>query len=310
MNKSSKENFLIIIISVAIVGGYLLVKFHKKYKTQIESAKINVSQKLAKNPAAEISANKVSVSSEITQIPVNDPMEFNYKTKAEIYDIRKTFVAQSLFKNSSYQPSEAVFGKIEGGKPWRGLIREVCSNDARYASYGDSEESRFINNPSALIMLDGGLPPDQEVFPCDREMFLLPQSITYYKKENTLKIQIPMKKFLETLQKNYRIKFQINGLNARDFGYEWVYADSYGNVNFENKARVQAEPQQFKNFIHLGQSCGIAGGCNNGSPSQEELAFFIFPAQPAKIHFKLWKNKPGTRYKTDKADMNVELDLY
>jgi hypothetical protein len=237
-------------------------------------------------------------------------MEFNYKTKAEIYDIRKNFVAQSLFKNPSYRPSEAVFGQIEDGKPWRGLIREVCSNDAKYASYGDSEESRFINNPSALIMLDGGLPSDQEVFPCGREMFLLPESITYYKKENTLKIRIPMKKFLETLQKNSRINFQIKGLNARDLGYEWAYVDSYSNVNFENKARVHIEPHQFKDFIHVGQSCGIAGGCNNGSPRQEELVFFIYPVQPAKMHFKLWKKKPGYRYKTDKADLNVELDLY
>ena len=70
-------------------------------------------------------------------------------SKKEIYDIRKKYVATSIFASKDYQPSEDVFGQIEDGKPWWGLEGYACHRGDN--SYGVSQVSRFINNPAVLI---------------------------------------------------------------------------------------------------------------------------------------------------------------
>ena len=54
----------------------------------------------------------------IINIPFNTPPELSYKSKLEIYDIRKNAVRKSIFNTPDYIPSAEVFSMIEGNKPW------------------------------------------------------------------------------------------------------------------------------------------------------------------------------------------------
>ena len=89
----------------------------------------------------------------IVHVKVNEPIELNYKSKKEVYDIRKKYVKKSPFYYKGYEPSEFVFDGIEDGKPW--ISNKGCDNrDGKSNLIGPSEEARFIVNPTALIMLD------------------------------------------------------------------------------------------------------------------------------------------------------------
>jgi hypothetical protein len=85
-------------------------------------------------------------------IPLREPEEFDFKTKTEILDIRKGCVARcARLAPESYQPSEEVFGRIEDGKPWWGLLGLSYYGNGKDSISGASEESRFILNPLLLV---------------------------------------------------------------------------------------------------------------------------------------------------------------
>lgn len=240
-------------------------------------------------------------------VEVNDLTDLNYKSKEEIYKLRKDFVKKSIFNNSSYEPNEHVFGQIEGNKPWLGIKAFSYQWNKETLTEGVSEESRFINNPSALVMIN--MPYNNvmlgKIF--NRDLHLLPNAIFYSKENKTITIVYNFKNFRNEMRPEYKKAdlFCLDGVNARDFGYEWVCVYDIKNISFKSN-HIKERPYDFKNFIHLGGSAGIPGGCNNGSPYQPELNFAI-NALPAHMNLKLWKSKPSSI--SQKPDMIVELIL-
>ncbi|MCL2799836.1 MAG: hypothetical protein FWD54_06145 [Endomicrobia bacterium] len=249
----------------------------------------------------EIDAS-VNVTQNITEFKVNAPLNFDRKTKAEIYEIRKKFVEKSLFKNPEYKPSETVFGQIVDGEPWIPL-KEIYYEKSEPRQSGLSEESRFINNPSALVMLDVPFSGVTYGRHWGEDMYLLPESVVYYKKENTIKVTYSLKRFFNEIHPGNKDKFLyfLDGLNARDFGYPWVFVYESGGVTFKHD-NIKSAPEKFRKFIHLGMSTGIPR--NNGSPSHKELDFRI-DKLPSRIYMKLWREKPSSP--AEKADINVDL---
>src|SRR5271154_681384 len=102
------------------------------------------------------SANELALgqSSKITgpiDIPIVPPADFNFKTKAEILQIRKREVLKhpELLKGT-YIPDEQVFGRIEDKKPWWGIFGQAYYGAGQNSIRGPAEESRFILNPFLL----------------------------------------------------------------------------------------------------------------------------------------------------------------
>jgi hypothetical protein len=62
---------------------------------------------------------------------------------------------------------------------------------------------------------------------------------------------------------------------------------------------------ELRYYIHVGSSCGIKGGCNNISPVQQELMFYV-DNLPASLEVKLWKKRPKDAV-FDKADYTYEI---
>lgn len=236
-------------------------------------------------------------------IPINPMSELNYKTKEEIYKIRKSFVEKTIFKNRRYSPSEEVFGQIEDKKPWLGIEALTCYGKGPNAHKGLSEESRYINNPTMLIGLDRVSFDEKSKNLCSPVDYLMPTKLNYSKDENTIKIVFEV----STYRGDLGTEFLLKGLNAKDLGYSYAFADKVENLVFlQPDKNISTNVHKFKDFIHLGQACGVSGGCNNGSPFQKELNFTVMK-YPASIHFRLWKKQPKNI--DSKEDINYLIIL-
>lgn len=86
----------------------------------------------------------------------------------------------------------------------------------------------------------------------------------------------------------------------------YVYATDVKNLHFVNGNNVSKSVYRFKDFIHVGGSCGYTGGCNNDSPEQAETRFKI-DQYPASIKFKLWKKQPPSA--EEPADLFYEIKI-
>lgn len=320
MNKQKNKNikFLIKLSILTVCFALLLFYCYKLYFPNIKNIKSADNTIVENNSLLNLTGNKISVK-------VNALMDFNYKSKAEIYEIRERFVKQSIFGNKNYKPSKDVFGEITTGMPWVSIMYQNYETDRQHPHFGLSEESRFINNPSGLVMLNMEadlLVKDKRVSATNdfaknmrdvkSNMMLLPKSITYVKNTNTVIIKYSLNTFFRSLKniikdnREYYKVFCLDCLNARDFGYNWIFAYESKNISFNEKS-VKDEAVELKNKIVLAEYENEEYGVNNSIGNREELFFGIINL-PASINLKLWKKKPKDIY-MDKSSINVELLL-
>ena len=60
-------------------------------------------------------------------IAVNEPIELDFKSKEDVFGLRKKYVQQhSDLVDGKYSPSLALFGQITSHKPWWGLEGQYC----------------------------------------------------------------------------------------------------------------------------------------------------------------------------------------
>lgn len=250
-------------------------------------------------------------------IKVNPLSEYDYLTKQQIYNIRKNHVKNSLFAKANYEPDNSVFGSIVDNKPWWGTV--TCGQlnykgDNHEKIEGPSKVSAQINNPDALVGLSLPFLPweynyNQEFCTGEYGRFL-PLSIQYDKKDNLIvtkyKLTEKFLKFRASVNgKMTRYPIQLSGLNAKDFGYDYVYIFDLKNVSmFSEHNNITEDVKRFTDYIHLGGSCGYKDGCNNISPLQSDKMFTVYRL-PAEINLKLWKKKPANQYM--KADMYYRI---
>lgn len=239
------------------------------------------------------------VLAEVISFPINPPREYDFKTRKEVFSVRKKMLKKyPVFFSGDYEPTGPVFKQVEDGKPWWGLQGIECKGPGNKSIDGASEESRFIDNPFLLIGIDqSGAVSNGPNARCSGS----------YPKPSNLKLNTDKKAFsviYSMVSSNKEYVFAAR--NAADFGARYAYADDVKGIEFSKEKNISTDVYQFKDFVHVGNSCGYPGGCNNGSPLQEELLFSV-PKGKGSIHFKLWKKKPAS--KEDPADMTFELKI-
>lgn len=241
-----------------------------------------------------------------TNIKVNPTENYNYKTKTSILNIRKEYVKDSIFATENYKPSEEVYGKIESNKPWYGLQYYRCAGNVKGTNdiiLGDSEESRYINNPSYLIGIDCGTYTLEDAsnykqadFCTNKKYIPYPSSIIYDPDNNTL---------TATVNASGRQICTFNDTNARDLGYNYGYITGVKNAKFISTSNPSNALYEFRSYVHNDDSCEVKGGCNNTSPYVQETEISMNENNTAKVNFKLWHKHPEKI--TDKADINYIL---
>ena len=81
-------------------------------------------------------------------------------------------------------------------------------------------------------------------------------------------------------------------IEPEDLNLNYLHVSPKWMVNVF-KADLSAEPVRIQHFIHCGGSCRYPGGCNNGSPYQEELDGYRVNALPARLDVLLWHERPN-----------------
>lgn len=250
-------------------------------------------------------------------LTVNPTTSLNYLTKKQIYDLRKKYVQASLFARKNYEPNERVFGSIVDGKPWWGKnpcipLNYTGNNHERIQ--GNSKVSALINNPNTLVGISMAYAPWErdynKEFCYGKTSDFLPETLQYNKDENLIVAtynvpsEFPFYK-VHINEKEAGYPLQLSGLNALDFGYNYVYAFGTKNINMlypENN--ITKEVNAFSDYIHLGGSCKYKDGCNNISPMQSDK-IFVVKSLPAEINLKLWNTKPINQL--SKADFYYKI---
>lgn len=266
-------------------------------------------------PASQSSSryNDLNSKEEPVELSIN-PLEcYNGNSKAEMYDIRKSYVKTSIFYTPDYHPNEKVFGQIQDGKPWWNI--DACSRIGKDSVTGVSSLSRFINSPDILVPVyfsfNMSYRDDVKEY-CDGNFSkTIPQEAFYNPSKKTITVKYPMSKYVTNHrlnhsygQKNILYPLILSGLNARDFGYDYVFINSRNNIEMVNNNNASQKVHKFLDFIHVGSSCKHPEGCNNHSPYQREIEFVI-TSLPAQMTLKLWKKEPVS--KDLPADINYKI---
>ena len=247
-----------------------------------------------------------------SNLELNSTSEFDGLYKKDIIGMRRRYVERSMFNSPDYSPSNVVFGEIQDRKPWFGTENFICHDSSKpeMIKNGDSYVSRMINNPAMLIAVNPAGTWDfanwkykMEEYPlCSNPRALfMPASISYSPRYNMITTVFDVD---DSIIKGNNFSFTFIGLNARDLGYKFGYVYNYYNIRFEDpNYNISTSPYEFQDYLAVGSSCGIKGGCNNICPVQNSLFFFFgderyheFNDDRAIVDFKLWKERPFATY--------------
>ena len=242
-----------------------------------------------------------------TSIRIIAPIEMDNLTKKEVLDMRKQMAADYDLVEGNYSPYSPLFGQIRDSAPWWGMDGILCHGAGIKSTDGASEESRDVANPYMLIVLDEGMSfSTEKCAPYPR-----PISLEWNAVESRAVVTYDISDFVAkrkilaqssgnvtnilTYFKESNFTMSLIGINARDFGYQFVNIDAEKSTGIADYygGRLTNDAVELRDFIHLGGSCGYPGGCNNLSPYNPEQVFTISTI-PGRIHIKLWKSKPAS----------------
>jgi hypothetical protein len=234
------------------------------------------------------------------EVSLNPMMELDFLKKEEIFSLRKKFVFQyPELAAKDYAPSEKVFGSLEDGLPWWGILGRSFYGDGQQSIKGVSLESLFITNPYLFVGLDNEVAikvvgPDPWIRP--EEVYAKPVKLVWAKNRAWAKVIYDVSSFwvLERkygVQNSYINTLGLHAANARDLGFNYLYVVEEKSENIES-LNPTGEALAIPYLYHKGNSCGYAGGCNNISPNAPDFRVRI-NVLPAVIYIKLWKFKPA-----------------
>jgi hypothetical protein len=223
-------------------------------------------------------------------------------SKSEIYAIRSKYVEESIFAGIDYHPSEEVFGQIVSGKKWWGLNHHRCHKDD--TTSGVSAMSRYINNPAILISpMNAYVYSNVEKYGnkynhyCNAEYTkFIPYKMSYDANSKTITATYQIHREIIDNAESFGSKddpfyLTMIGMNGRDLGYPYIKISALHNITMKNDYNASMHVYILADYIHVGGSCGVSGGCNNISPYQAELDF-RFTDLPASIEVNFWHNFP------------------
>lgn len=247
---------------------------------------------------------------EMVEIPVSKPASLNYLTRKEVLKLRRDAVEMFPYLiNGSYTPSEVVFGQIEDKKPWWGISGSAWYGKGSKSMEGPAEESRYLLNPYLLAGLNSGTCGiiDQTKFNDEKELekpdfpfFWEPSKLTWWPGQGRAEVTYDVSDFQSRIakypatsdRKEYENRFMVVLYNARDFNLNYWRSSPTKSKNVVN-AQAKGDTFWIEQMIHCGNTCGVAGGCNNMSPGRASTDEWAYTSLPAELHVEMWKEKPA-----------------
>lgn len=231
-------------------------------------------------------------------VKINTLTDYNNQSKEQIYKFRNYYVTKSIFRDRNYVPNAEVFGGIKDDSKWISTKAVACSSGSSRIYKGLSNESKFMNNPEVLVGVDY-IGQSKKYIACTDDAYLNPANLSFAKDKNLFELTYRLPN--DEKQRD----FKLVGLNARDFGFNYVYCKRVNNIKFSNEMdNVATNVVEFKDSIRVDKSCGVSVGCNRNMAYQEELMFNL-TTSPASLELSLWKEKPDSVNKT--PDMNFTV---
>ena len=255
-------------------------------------------------------------------IPVNRPVNLNWRTRDEIFSLRQQAVEYNAgLLSDRYVPSQSVFGALEDRRPWWGLAGECIYGSGDRSIDGNSEESRFLLNPYLLVGLNPatlGIWDPRRVtardvvdprFPFQWE----PDAIRWLPGQSCAFVTYNVSKWHKDIAATGKLlgpvmanRFSLVAYIARDFGFQFLFLHLSKSVNVLNDNNP-TEPVFIRQMLHCGNTCGYPGGCNNMSPYMSEIDRCRYTALPARATVYLWREEPSSIHSP--ADMTFFLEL-
>lgn len=279
----------------------------------------------SQSPAAKNGSLALGGDLRTIPIAINPMVEFDFKKKKEILDLRAKMVAQHAdLLTGPYVPSGQVFGQIVDGKPWWGIDGLFVYATGEKSPEGFSEESRFVMNPFLLIGL-----VEERLWvikkPISRREALPPEPTRLQWRlgsEPAVEIDYNVRRYFDGLKRDAELHFEggqregylkfsavrqlgLITYNAQDFGFQYLHFVPSQTFGVATKIPGR-EPVKLRHYIHLGGSCGYPRGCNNMSPATPELSIELVEL-PAAMQLKLWKKKPQNV--NEQGDITVFLRM-
>lgn len=240
---------------------------------------------------------------ESVELGLHEMDELDFWSKAQVYAYRKRRVLEypelaAVFfpKPAAYQPKEDVFGQIEDGKPWWGILGLNYYGRGRQSIEGPSEETRFLGNPYLIAGVT------------ERWAFQprpLPRQLTpYYPKARSAVWSFPSRRFLSRfdvdsylraadglgLERKSTKNLNVVLYNARDLGFTHAQLPE-GRVHNVSLCELSS-PFEIPQMLHAGASALYPGRANNMSPAFPRLEVDV-DALPARFDVLLWRSKPA-----------------
>lgn len=254
-------------------------------------------------------------------LTMNGEMNLNGKSKEEVLNYRKKYVAQHPeLLAGDYQPDAATFGNISDGKDWWGIQGQVFhSMGSIPANTGLARDSIYLFNPFWLVapnIIVKSVMRDATRFHTIKEFsqshfptLALPKKIVIYPNEareeftyNVLDIYNRANEVTAKPIQFSNINFDLFSYNAKDFGYKYLYIDPNKSSNIN----------KYPNAVIPISECFDTRSvdsvkCNEAFPIDEKVTGFNFKSLPARLQINLWKDKPASS--VVKPDFTVTLNF-
>lgn len=242
------------------------------------------------------------------EIPIQAPIELNFKSKADVLSLRTQAVLRyPELLAGAYQPSEAVFGQIVDRLPWWGLRGHFFYGSGERSLEGPAEETRFLLNPYLLVGVEfDGLSlhwdrsgvTDLDLHLLDFPFYCEAEQLRWEPQAARAEVTYALSDYLRrTARWTTRplgladAYFSLIAYNARDLNLNYLYV-AYSESTNVTKREAPGGTYAIPHFIHQGGSCGYPGGCNNMSPETPEISFLELTGLPAQVVIKLWRQGP------------------
>ncbi len=223
-------------------------------------------------------------------------MDLDFLSQADILRLRTEAAGRTpQLLAAEYRPSDAVFGQIEGGLPWWGILGAHYYGQGEQSIEGPSEQSLSILNPYLLVVpelymrWDAAAVAEVERFGQDAAFYCIPSDLSWFPTVPRATASYDA----ACLQRNGVSAFSLIAYNARDLNLNYIFV-SYEASRNVTKSNPLGAAYRNPQYLHRGGGCGYPGGCNNISPQTPDIDNIQIAGWPVEVVIWFWRDEPGS----------------